>query len=81
MSLPNSSNAALPRAVGSVKARSVKKPLGQILLERHIITQQVLDQTLDLHWRRDLPFGEVLKDAGVLKEDELVDILSLQARD
>jgi len=69
-----------PTAYETVSRRNSTLPLGQILIERGMITKDLLDEALDTHWRRGLPLGEVLKDSGLLKEDELEDILSSQKR-
>ena len=52
------------------------KPLGQILLEKNIISPEQLDEALSIHWRRGIIFGEILKELGFVKEDELASALS-----
>jgi len=54
------------------------KPLGQILLEREIISSQQLDEALRLHWKRGVVLGQALKDLGYLNEDNLTKALSFQ---
>ncbi|MFC1514420.1 diguanylate cyclase [Candidatus Omnitrophota bacterium] len=68
----------LQRAVRSSPEEIRAKPLGQILLEKSLITQESLEQMLDLHWRRDLPLGRVLKDMGIIDSDGLERVLSWQ---
>jgi diguanylate cyclase (GGDEF)-like protein len=47
------------------------KPLGQILMERNMLTPEKLDEALCLHWRRGVMFGEVLEELGYVKKDDL----------
>lgn len=54
------------------------KPLGQILLEKEIISPQQLDKALSIHWRKGIVFGEILKELGFVKEEELKTILEQQ---
>jgi len=54
------------------------KPLGQILLERNIITLQQLDAALKVHWRRGAPLGEVMRDLGFVSEEKLSEALDYQ---
>ena len=56
------------------------RPLGQILIEKKMIQPQALEEILDIHWRRDLALGEILKDAGRLDQAQLDKILSLQRK-
>jgi GGDEF domain-containing protein len=51
------------------------RPIGQVLLEENMITSEELDEALAIHWRRGVLFGEVLKELGFIKEDELGRIL------
>lgn len=59
-------------------ALNVCKPLGQILLEKNIISCEQLDEALGLHWKRGVVLGEVLKELGFVREEELADVLSIQ---
>lgn len=54
------------------------KPLGQIFLERNIISGEQLDEALKIHWRRGVILGEVLKELGLVSEKVLTDALKLQ---
>ncbi len=54
------------------------RPLGQILLERKIISPEHLDEALNIHWRRGVLFGEILKELGFVKDEELADALKSQ---
>ena len=47
------------------------KPLGQILLERKLISGERLDEALTVHWRRGIILGEVLEQMGLIGEVEL----------
>ena len=53
-------------------------PLGNILLEKKILTADQLDEALNIHWRRGVLFGEVLKELGFIKEEELHEALREQ---
>jgi DNA-binding response OmpR family regulator len=46
-------------------------PLGQMLLEKKVITPEKLDEALTAHWRRGVLFGEILKEFGLIQGDEL----------
>jgi DNA-binding response OmpR family regulator len=54
------------------------KPLGQILLEKNIITSEQLDEALKIHWRKGIILGEVFKELGMITEKTLIDALRLQ---
>jgi diguanylate cyclase (GGDEF)-like protein len=47
------------------------KPLGHILVEKHLITSEKLDEALCLHWRRGIMFGEILQELGYVKKEDL----------
>lgn len=53
-------------------------PLGQVLLEKKILTPDQLDEALNIHWRRGVVFGEILKELGFIKEEELHEALREQ---
>jgi hypothetical protein len=55
------------------------QPLGQILIAKGIMTEDLLNKVLDIHWRRAMPLGEVLKDAGIINNAQLNDMLHLQS--
>jgi hypothetical protein len=54
------------------------RPLGQILLERNLVSAEQLDEALRVHWKRGILLGEILTELGMLKEDELREVLSSQ---
>jgi GGDEF domain-containing protein len=54
------------------------RPLGQILLEKNIITSEQLDEGLKIHWRRDVRLGETLLELGFINEPGLKQALNLQ---
>jgi diguanylate cyclase (GGDEF)-like protein len=54
------------------------KPLGQILLERNLITPAQLDEALKVHWKRGELLGEVLKEMGFVSGETLAGALSAQ---
>ena len=54
------------------------KPLGQILLEKKVITLEQLDKALKMHWKSGLFLGEVLKDLGYISEQKLSKALAQQ---
>ena len=54
------------------------RPLGQILLEKNIISYEQLDEALRSHWKRGVMIGEVLKELGFVKEQELQQALQAQ---
>jgi type IV pilus assembly protein PilB len=61
------------------RARGSYKPLGQILLEKNMISKEVLDEALAVHWRRGVVLGEVLKELNLVPEKELAKILEENA--
>jgi len=54
------------------------QPLGQILVEKNLITIEELDKALKVHWKRRSPLGKVLKEMGFLSENDLAKALSCQ---
>ena len=54
------------------------KPLGQILLEQNIISPEQLEESLRIHWKRGIIFGEMLKELGVVTQEKLTEALKLQ---
>lgn len=54
------------------------KPLGQILVEKKVITPEQLDESLKAHWERGVILGEILKEFGLVKEEELLEALKTQ---
>ncbi|OGX32534.1 MAG: hypothetical protein A3F87_02490 [Omnitrophica WOR_2 bacterium RIFCSPLOWO2_12_FULL_51_24] len=53
-------------------------PLGHVLLEKKILTPDQLDEALNIHWRRGVILGEILKELGFIKEEELREALREQ---
>jgi len=54
------------------------RPLGQLLCEREIVTKDQLEEALMVHWKRGIALGEVLKELGFVKEEQLAEALSAQ---
>lgn len=54
------------------------KPLGQILLERNIISSEQLDEALKTHWDRGIALGEILLEFSLITEEELKKALNSQ---
>jgi GGDEF domain-containing protein len=54
------------------------RPLGQLLLEKNIISAEQLDEALKTHWRKDVLLGETLKELGFVEDAQLREALSLQ---
>ncbi|MBI4707982.1 MAG: diguanylate cyclase [Candidatus Omnitrophica bacterium] len=54
------------------------KPLGQILVEKNVISSEQLDEALRIHWKRGVILGDILKELGFLKEEELKEALNTQ---
>ncbi|MBN2453416.1 MAG: diguanylate cyclase [Candidatus Omnitrophica bacterium] len=47
------------------------RPLGQVLLERGVMTAEKLDDALIAHWRRGIPLGEVAMELGLAKKGDI----------
>jgi diguanylate cyclase (GGDEF)-like protein len=54
------------------------RPLGQILLERNSISYEQLDEALNMHWKKKIILGEVLKELGFIDDRELGNALAVQ---
>ncbi|MBU1083669.1 MAG: diguanylate cyclase [Candidatus Omnitrophica bacterium] len=54
------------------------KPLGQILIERNVVTAEQLDKALKIHWKKGVMLGEALKELGMLTDDKLTEALMQQ---
>lgn len=54
------------------------KPLGELLLERGIVSQSQLDQGLDLQREKGGLIGEILVELGFVKEDDIAQALTAQ---
>ncbi|MFH1395587.1 MAG: diguanylate cyclase [Candidatus Omnitrophota bacterium] len=57
------------------------KPLGQILVDRDVLTFEQLDKALKVHWKRRALLGEILKELDFLSDEELADALLYQSKD
>lgn len=47
------------------------RPLGQILLERGLISNEKLDEALTIHWKRGIICGEVMRELGFVTEKDI----------
>ncbi len=54
------------------------KPIGQILLDKNLVSEEQLDEALSTHWKKGIIFGEILKELGFIKEEELTGMLDFQ---
>ncbi len=54
------------------------QPLGQILLEKQIISYEQLDEALNIHWKKGITLGEVLKDLGFAGDRQIQEALNVQ---
>jgi type IV pilus assembly protein PilB len=59
-------------------ARNVKKRLGDILLERGLLTKEQLEKALKIQQISGKRLGEVLIDEGFITEKEIIKVLELQ---
>lgn len=62
------------------KAGNLKKykPLGQILLEKNVVSFEQLDEALSIHWKKGIILGEMLKELGYIDDGILQRALLLQ---
>ncbi|HIE36103.1 MAG TPA: hypothetical protein EYP89_02575 [Candidatus Omnitrophica bacterium] len=58
--------------------RKIEKPLGQILIERGIITKEQLNKVLEIQKKEGGLIGEVIVKLGFAKEIDIAHCLSLQ---
>lgn len=54
------------------------KPLGQILLEKNIVSYEQLDEALTSHWKKGVVLGEMLKELGFIDDESLQRALLIQ---
>lgn len=54
------------------------KPLGQILLEKKLISKEQLEYALRIHWKSGIIFGEILKELGFITDEQLQKVLRAQ---
>ncbi len=57
------------------------KPLGQILIEKNILSKEQLDEALKIHWKRGIILGDILKELGLVKDEDLISALNTQRDD
>ncbi len=71
----------VPLQVYSKKESLIRtyRPLGQILVERNIITDEQLYEALKIHWRRDVALGETLKELGLVRDEQIKEALDHQS--
>jgi cellulose synthase/poly-beta-1,6-N-acetylglucosamine synthase-like glycosyltransferase len=80
---PDDIGAALDRLEGKGVQRaepSRRLLLGELLVERGLVTEQELDDALQLQQRYGDRLGEILMHTGVVMEDDLMDVLAEQLR-
>ncbi|MCM8787265.1 MAG: hypothetical protein NC935_04340 [Candidatus Omnitrophica bacterium] len=58
--------------------RRVEKPLGQLLIERGIISQKDLDKALEIQKREGGLLGEILVKLGLTKEEIITQCIAIQ---
>ncbi len=58
--------------------KKIDKPLGQILVERGVITNSQLEQSLEAQKRTGGLIGEIIIELGFAKEEDIAQCLSLQ---
>ena len=58
--------------------RTVRKQLGELLIERAIITQEQLEKALDTQRQKGGLIGEILVEMGFAKEDDIAQALTSQ---
>lgn len=54
------------------------KPLGQILLEKNVLSGEQLEEALRIHWKRGVILGEVLRELKFTKEEFVAEALQIQ---
>jgi bacteriophage N4 adsorption protein B len=64
----------------SEQMRSYRRKLGDLLLEKRLVTLQQLEDALRRQQEENLPLGSLLVREGIVKEDDLVQVLGLQMR-
>lgn len=55
------------------------QPLGQIFVARRLISSDQLDEALRIHWKRGLALGAVLKELGLVNDQQVADALRAQS--
>lgn len=64
--------------VNKRKRSASYKPLGQILVDKNMVSAEQLDEALKIHWKKGAPVGRVLKELGFLTGLELKEALDSQ---
>jgi len=54
------------------------QPLGQILLDKQIISYEQLDQALNIHWKKGITLGQVLRELGFAGDNQIQEALNVQ---
>lgn len=67
-----------PHIFRSPESNYFYKPLGQILLDKKVVSDEQIEEALKVHWLKGIILGEVLKELGFLKEEQLLEALSIQ---
>ncbi|MFC1645590.1 diguanylate cyclase [Candidatus Omnitrophota bacterium] len=70
--------AIIRKKIERMERANSKKPLGQLLLEADLINKDILDEALIRHWRTGQYLGQVLASMGLVKEDDILNLLKLQ---
>ncbi|MDD5291755.1 MAG: response regulator [Candidatus Omnitrophica bacterium] len=60
------------------KKSDAKIPLGQLLLESNLIKKESLEEALVKHWRTGQNLGQTLIKMGLVKEEDVMNMLKLQ---
>ena len=63
------------------KVLSKYRPLGQLLLEKNIITPDELDKALKEHWKRGVLLGGILKEMKFITDEDLDSALEVQVEE
>ncbi|MCF7871354.1 MAG: diguanylate cyclase [Candidatus Omnitrophica bacterium] len=64
--------------INKKRNNKIYKPLGQILLDKNIVSSEQLDEALNIHWRKGISTGRVLKELGFVTDSELKEALDDQ---
>ena len=57
---------------------AMKKPIGQLLLDAHLINEAILDEALTKHWDTGQRLGATLIGMGAVDEGRVAAMLKLQ---
>lgn len=58
--------------------RFLSKPIGEILIEKGVITREQLLKALELQKKENKLIGEILINLGIVKEEEIAQALTMQ---